>query len=114
MGLNGILYIADRGNYRIRACTQEGDVTTVAGNGTSADVDGTPGSISVVYVLAVEPTGAIDFVDGSSTKLRRWDGVQLTTLSTLPYTGDFDVDPKSGDIYTVDGNTLSKFSRILN
>ena len=47
-GANGVLYVSDRGNHRIRRVTRTGDVSTVAGSGVLGFADGT-GNAAQVY-----------------------------------------------------------------
>ena len=69
---------------------------------------------ALVELIALLEAG-IDFADNDGSNLRRWDGAKLSTLSTFQgVVFGISVDPKSGDVYTVDGASLSKFSRILD
>jgi autotransporter-associated beta strand protein len=70
---SGTLYVADTGNYRVRKITQDGMVTTVAGNGTNASVDGsgTSASFSDPYQLAVDANGNLFVADRGTNKIRK-------------------------------------------
>ena len=67
-----VLYIADAVNHAIRALDINGNVTTVAGNGTAGDVDGNIGSarFSVPYDVDTDNTGNIYVVDLGNNKIR--------------------------------------------
>ena len=69
----GNLYVADRGDGRIRKITSAGVVTTVAGNGTTATVNGigTNASFYDPYALAVDTKGNIYVADGLANTVRK-------------------------------------------
>jgi cysteine-rich repeat protein len=93
---DGSLYVADRGNYRIRKVTATGTITTVAGTGTpSYSGDGGPGVAATLIgadALAVDAAGNLYIADAISNRVRK-----LTTsgqISTFAGTG---VAGTSGD-----------------
>ncbi|WP_299058008.1 T9SS type A sorting domain-containing protein, partial [uncultured Polaribacter sp.] len=59
----GNLFVADSGNYLIRKITPEGEVTTFAGDGESANIDGTGTSASFTSIEGM----AIDLEDNIYT-----------------------------------------------
>ncbi|MDR3694791.1 hypothetical protein [Mucilaginibacter sp.] len=63
---NGDLIVADRVNFRIRRVTMAGVVTTIAGSGTEAHIDGTGSAASFDYVsgIAIDKKGYIYVSDG--------------------------------------------------
>jgi sugar lactone lactonase YvrE len=120
----GNLFIADSNHYRIRRVDgTTGIITTVAGNGTSAMVDGSQATASGIAPpsgLAVDPGGNV-FISGASS-IRRIDAVTgiITTVAggasqgfsgdggpataaSLNITGGLVADP-NGNIYVVDSN----------
>jgi hypothetical protein len=69
---NGTIVVVDTGNHRIRLVTQAGVVTTLAGNGSPAFVDGvgTGASFSDPNGVAVLPNGNIVVGDYSNNRVR--------------------------------------------
>ena len=71
---NNNLYIGDQMNHRVRMITPAGAVTTMAGNGTAASVDGVGpnAQINRAYGVALDPTGQFlyvsQFVSGGSLR----------------------------------------------
>lgn len=90
----GNLWIADRGNFRIRRVDPAGIISTVAGNGTSGySGDGGPANsaqLSTARDVAVDSAGILYIADTNNHRVRR-------------------VDP-AGVISTVAGNGTSDFS----
>ncbi len=88
-----ILYIADRGNYRIRAVDLETNViTTVAGTGVwNASGDGGPALLAGFepFDIAVDKDGNIFVADFSNHRLRRIDALDKTieTIAGLGVSG---------------------------
>ena len=86
LGADGSLYIADRGNYRIRRVGPDGIITTVAGNGLSGFVgDGGPATsatLSSPEDVAVGPDGSLYIADSGNRRIRRVgpDGI-ITTVA---------------------------------
>jgi sugar lactone lactonase YvrE len=70
----GNLYIADRGNHRVRKINKEGIITTVAGNGTAGfSGDGGPAtqaSLNLPSGLAVDRKGNLYISDRSNNRVR--------------------------------------------
>ena len=68
----GNLYVADRGNYRIRKVSADGQISTVAGTGTmGTSGDGGPATSAQVGWVACVATGAsgsVYFCDGSTIR----------------------------------------------
>jgi sugar lactone lactonase YvrE len=66
------IYVADLGNHAIRRITQAGDVTTVAGNGTAGDVDGTVAAarFRFPYDVDTDISGNIYIADDKNHKIR--------------------------------------------
>jgi sugar lactone lactonase YvrE len=69
----GNVYVADRGNNKIRKITPAGTVTTLAGNGVqgSTDATGTAASFYYPYGVAVDAGGNVYVADQSNHKIRK-------------------------------------------
>jgi serine/threonine protein kinase/sugar lactone lactonase YvrE len=104
----GNLYVADRGNYRIRKITTGGMISTIVGNGNSGtSADGrTASSAPLGYLtsLAADHLGNVYFVE-SSTRVRK-----VTRDGVIQTVADFDPTPgtpavtgvavnKAGELY---------------
>lgn len=70
---SGNVYVSDSDNNRIRKITPAGVVTTIAGSGVDASIDGLGSAASFSYPmgLTVSSTGVIYVADGSSSKIRK-------------------------------------------
>jgi sugar lactone lactonase YvrE len=69
----GNVYVADSNNNRIRKITPAGDVTTLAGDGTSSFADG-PGATARFYVpksVAVDGAGNVYVADSNNHRIRK-------------------------------------------
>lgn len=63
MGPDGALYLADTGNHAIRRVTPEGDVTTIAGDGTPGGGDGPGARLNGPIGVAVDSRGRVLVAD---------------------------------------------------
>jgi uncharacterized protein (TIGR03437 family) len=92
----GNLYIADSVNYRIRKVTTDGNISTIAGNGTRAySGDGGPAtsaSISYPYNIAVDAAGNVYIADYNNHRIRMvTPGGTISTVAgngTAGFSGD--------------------------
>ncbi len=118
---NGILYVADSGNFRIRKVLTDGSVTTLAGS-TKGHTDGTGSSAQfdeasgltmdpqskVIYVAdntsirAVTPAGAVSTVVGTTSGFTNGNGclAKFGHLDGITYF--------AGALYAVDVNRVRK------
>lgn len=73
VGSNGLLYIADRGNNRIRKMTSDGVVTTVAGNGGTGLVNGsgTSAQLWLPWGIDIDNQGNLFVADYGNTCVRK-------------------------------------------
>jgi uncharacterized protein (TIGR03437 family) len=92
---SGNLYIADTGNNRVREITTDGNISTVAGNGTAGySGDGGPpasGELSQPYGVAVDTGGNLYIADSGNSRVRKVSGGILTTVAgngATDYSGD--------------------------
>jgi sugar lactone lactonase YvrE len=117
---DGILFVADRENHRIRKVTPDGSVTTVAGTGEFGNVDGpaTSAAFALPSGVAVDGSGNIYVADEANNSIRLIspDGY-VSTLAGTAANGDVDGDgdvaqfssprdlvvDKSGNIFVADG-----------
>ncbi|MBM3270483.1 MAG: hypothetical protein FJZ01_22845, partial [Candidatus Sericytochromatia bacterium] len=69
---SGTLYVADRGNNRIRKVTPGGFVSTLAGDGTAAFADGasTSARFNNPVGVAVDATGTVYVADSNNQRIR--------------------------------------------
>jgi sugar lactone lactonase YvrE len=83
----GNVYVADSANNRIRKIDLAGNVTTVAGNGTAGDVDGTGGAAGTAefaapFGIAVDGSGNLYVADTANNRIRKIDASgNVTTFS---------------------------------
>jgi sugar lactone lactonase YvrE len=85
----GILYVADGLNFRIRAVTlADGMIRTVIGDGTAGHVDGAGASSRVSHVrdLEIGPDGRLYFADTENHVIRAWDP-ETDVVETVVGTG---------------------------
>jgi sugar lactone lactonase YvrE len=100
----GNLYIADQANYRIRKVDTSGNISTIAGIGTTGDVgDGKAASsaqIGSAGGIAVDSSGSLFFSDTANHVIRKIDSKGTITLFAGTGTAGF-----SGDTtpYTIAG-----------
>lgn len=92
----GNIYVADTGNNCIRKIAPDGTTTTLAGNGTAGDIDGTGGRNGTVefdgpVAVAVDPQGNVYVADSLNSSIRKVgpDGT-TTTLAGNGLVGDLD------------------------
>jgi trimeric autotransporter adhesin len=93
--LNGNVYIADRGNFRVRRITPDGTINTVAGTGISG-FSGDSGQATSARVapvaVTVDTKGNLYIADGPNYRIRKVDlnGI-ITTIAgvgTSGFSGD--------------------------
>lgn len=79
----GNVYVADRRNHRIRKVTSAGLVTTVAGNGMAALVDGPAlqASFNEPIGIAVDASDNLYVADWANNAIRKISGGTVTTLA---------------------------------
>lgn len=84
----GCVYVADRGNHRIRRSSPDGTVSTLAGSGEQGFADGPPAEavFDEPEDVAVDDGGVIYVADSNNNRVRRIgaDG----TVTTLAGTGE--------------------------
>lgn len=83
---DGTVYVADRGNHRIRKITPAGVVTTLAGSGAAAEVDGTGtgASFNEPSAICVDAAGFVYVGTYSGRTLRKITPASVvTTLAGL-------------------------------
>ena len=70
---NGYVYVADKGNHKIRKITPGGVVSTLAGTGSTGSTDGSGGSASFYYPqsVAVDSSGYVYVADMNNQKIRK-------------------------------------------
>ncbi len=93
---NGILYVADAGNHRIRKIDENGIINTVAGNGVSGfSGDGgsaLQASLNYPVDIALDQVGNLFIVDRDNSRIRKvdQDGVITTSAGNgeFQYAGD--------------------------
>lgn len=99
------IYVADSDNHRIRVVTLAGAVSTIAGNGTAASVDGPVGSASFSEPvgLALGDDGSVYVSEFASGKLRRILDDQVQTVAgTSPGFADHE-DPLQAQLHVCEG-----------
>ncbi|MDA8386503.1 MAG: hypothetical protein M0Z88_09635 [Actinomycetota bacterium] len=72
VGSDGTIYIADRGNHRVRAVGSDGRIRTVAGTGRSGKADGPARTAQLKSPsdVAVAPEGVVLIADTGNRRLR--------------------------------------------
>jgi secreted PhoX family phosphatase len=118
MDAAGNFYIGDRINHAIRKITAAGVVTTLAGNGTAGNVNGT-GSAAMFNEpigITVDAAGNVyvaDYINGALRKITA-AGV-VTTLTSIPSIFGVAVDA-AGNVYCAEyfSQQVSKYSSTGN
>ncbi len=102
---NGDLVVADLGNNVLRKVTLAGVVTTLAGNGDAATVDG-PALEASFYspkALAIDDQGRIFVTEADGHVIRMVADGQVTTVAGDGDPGFRDGDPATAEFFGVEG-----------
>ncbi|WP_143822349.1 NHL domain-containing protein [Mucilaginibacter pedocola] len=111
----GNVYVADRGNNKIRKVTPGGNVVTIAGTGVAGATNGTAASASfnAPSGLVVDNSGNIYVADANNNMLRKITaaGVVSTFASGLNYPTDVAID-NAGNLFVAEGGgtTIKKIT----
>ena len=112
IGPAGNLYVADRGNNRIRKVTPSGVVTTVAGSGTAGTKDGpaTSAQFRSPVAIAVDASGNIFVASSYASSIRKIDATtkQVTTFVGSSKRGSADGTGSQAQFFSVDGLAIGK------
>jgi len=83
---SGNIYVADRGNNKIRKITSAGVVTTIAGSGDSGSLDGnaTSATFNGMRDINVSTTGEIYVSDNGNRKIRKVSPALYSISPSLP------------------------------
>jgi sugar lactone lactonase YvrE len=87
---SGIIYVSDREGYKIRKVTQDGVVTTIAGNDSpgSADGNGTLAQFAILGGIALDAAGNMYIADYSNSLIRKMDkNYEVTTIPNTQVNG---------------------------
>lgn len=121
---SGNVYIADRGNHRIRKISTDGKITTVAGNGMQGSgTDGDPAlstRFDYPFDVTVDFFGNVMIADWGGSRIRKLD-IQTNTVKTVVDLTSVPVMPTGigidelGNIFIPDqlGNKLYKAEQAL-
>jgi sugar lactone lactonase YvrE len=116
LGPGGNLFVADTGNNRIRKITPDGEVSTVAGNGTAGYVDGAVATAQFngPIGLAVSEGGDVYVADTYNDVIRMvtTEG-QVTTIAGAGVPGYADGEPKSALFDTPCGIVIANNTLIV-
>jgi mucin-19 len=109
--VNGNIYVADRGNNRIRRVTASGVVTTFAGSGTATyfDAVGTNAGFRSPWGIAVDTNGNVYVNENNTGIIRKISPTAVVTSFSSGY-GDIQlgiVPDVYGNVFVNDFNTLN-------
>lgn len=106
---SGNIYIADAGNNRVRKVTTDGNIATVAGNGTAGySGDNTPAtgsSLNNPVAVALDSAGNLYIADSYNQRIRKVSGGTITTVAgngTCCYSGE-NVPATQAQLHQPDG-----------
>ena len=93
VGPGNVLYVADKGNHRIRTVKPGGIVVTVAGAGGAGTIDGfgDVAKFSSPVALAVTAAGRVIVGDSGSSAIRTIDSLQVLQQAATDLTGTADL-----------------------
>lgn len=113
---NGDLYITDSNNHRIRKVTQDGEVTTIAGTGTSGSLEGAAATAQFYNPcgIAIDIYGNIFVADLNNSKIRKISTdliVSTVGVGSFNYPSGVAADI-NGNIYVADqsGQKIKKIA----
>ncbi|WP_195760084.1 putative Ig domain-containing protein [Flavobacterium sp. LC2016-23] len=111
----GVVYVADKNNNSIRKIALDGKVSTLAGNGTSGDVDA-KGKLARFYYpkgVAVDALGTVYVADGDNYKIRQISpSGEVTTLAGSGLRGTADDNGAAASFYNPFAVALDAFGTV--
>jgi len=93
VGVNGLIYVADKGNHRIRSISPSGLVNTLAGTGTAGTLDGTGDTarFSSPSPIAATAAGGLMVGESGNSVIREIKPLQVLLEAVAGLTGISDV-----------------------
>ena len=106
---NGILFVVDLGNHSIRRIDTEGNVSTIAGSGTSGFMDGNAATAQFNFPrgITVDDNGILFVADSENHRIRRIDtDGNVTTVAGTGTFGFIDGDAATAQFRSPVGITV--------